>query len=1039
MYNFDNISRLIARSHMYWGRKPIIDLLNIFETIKDGDIVMDPFCGGGNPAIAALLKGGRVIAGDLNPMAVFLTKVLIRPINLAILKSAFEDVATSVSHNILEKYEIKCPKCKKTGIIKSLVWSNKNNNKSIPESAHMECNGCHKIFFTKLSSAETKRQQKLSKMTPTFWFPQTTINSTRKSPVEHHYELFTGRNLSMLAELLHAIKQVSSENMRDAMLYVFTAILYSCSSMQMFSEKEPSSSRGWQALRFYIPPKRKEVNVWNAFERRFDNFIKCKGDLNHFLRSVRVTNSTKDFHKDRYEILITNEDAFDLIHRFGHQSNMIFLDPPYIDDIDYFAFSEFWGTWLEMKFNFDKEWHPRRKKAELLIKLLKSLKEVTSESCEICLAFAPKRQKGWNEEDCIEKSKYHIKRTGFFSYDNSNKRGVINNQSNRFTILESKKTKKSKLSSQISAPISMSEDNLQQLAPYLRVMGHLYPKEKKSNAEPHRETSSFDKIRTYAAKLVPERLSTLLMNLKDADIEEMVSNKEVNKNTYHSLCCFLLRIILSKDGWKISYVDPAQFEDKIFGMILQEENCISSPELPEGITFVAQNDNKKILFCFDDQDPIFLKKVAKKVADSDKDEYQTLCMMIVRNKDKMNERRRFAYADEWARGFFLYFEAIQRKAEKLNTKKYSKLFAHSPIPQAPKLTPIMSVTAEVKDNIPVGENRNHYKLRFKSTRSFNIIPGQFIMIDTLPQRQDIMTDPIELIEPAPYLKRPFGIHRAFYRYFSEDEDNAYSKTSSIAYLKKMLLPHELATVLHTVFPNKFEIFYKVLPNGIGTKKLSELKLGDRIQILGPLGNGTKIRELSEEGFNEIHLIGGGVGMAPLIFIVQALRYYSFKVKAFIGIEKIEMLKYKRISDGLEQSFNEEDPTIYIDDLIETGLGSSDIFVSNTEADSICKKLPKENIYKGFVSDQYEDYLLRAKPIKNILAFACGPSGMMKALVPIANKYGIPLKVLMEKRMACGIGVCLSCVCETKTKTGEEKYSRVCTDGPIFDSSEVIWK
>ena len=67
---------------------------------------MDPFCGGGNPAMAALIKGGRVIAGDLNPMAIFLTKVLIRPINLATLKSAFDDVAASVSHSILEKYEI---------------------------------------------------------------------------------------------------------------------------------------------------------------------------------------------------------------------------------------------------------------------------------------------------------------------------------------------------------------------------------------------------------------------------------------------------------------------------------------------------------------------------------------------------------------------------------------------------------------------------------------------------------------------------------------------------------------------------------------------------------------------------------------------------------------------------------------------------------------------------------------------------------------------------------------------------------------------
>src|SRR5208282_1904252 len=206
MDSYTKISRLIACSHMYWGRKPIIDLVNIFDAIKDGDIVLDPFCGGGNPAIEALIKGGRVIAGDLNPMAVFLTKVLIRPINIATLKSAFNDIAATVSHNILEKYEIRCPICKQTATLKSLVWSNKNSKKSIPDNPHIECNRCHKVFFTKLSSAETKRQQELSQMTPKFWFPENTINSTRKPPVEHHFELFTGRNLSMLGELLHSIK-----------------------------------------------------------------------------------------------------------------------------------------------------------------------------------------------------------------------------------------------------------------------------------------------------------------------------------------------------------------------------------------------------------------------------------------------------------------------------------------------------------------------------------------------------------------------------------------------------------------------------------------------------------------------------------------------------------------------------------------------------------------------------------------------------------------------------------------------------------------
>ena len=87
-------------------------------------------------------------------------------------------------------------------------------------------------------------------------------------------------------------------------------------------------------------------------------------------------------------------------------------------------------------------------------------------------------KKGWNEEDCIKESKYHIRQTGFFNYDNSNKRGKIDNQCNRFTILESNKTEKSKVSSQIGNPILTPEDNLHQLIPHVRVIGHLIQKNK---------------------------------------------------------------------------------------------------------------------------------------------------------------------------------------------------------------------------------------------------------------------------------------------------------------------------------------------------------------------------------------------------------------------------------------------------------------------------------------------------------------------------------------------------------------------------------
>jgi dihydroorotate dehydrogenase electron transfer subunit len=1020
---------------MYWGRKPINDLVHIFEELKSGDIVLDPFCGGGNPALAALINGGRVIAGDLNPMAVFLTNVLIRPINLNELRGDFENIANKVSGKINQKYAINCPDCRKLATIDYLVWTtDKSKNECWPEAVYLDCKTCGKRY-KKLSASDVKRQIAAASIKPQYWFPKNVIHSVRNSPVKHFYELFTRRNLSMLSELHHAIKQVSSQNSRDALFYIFTAMLYSCSNMQMFSEKEPSSSRGWQALRFYVPPKRKEVNVWHAFERRFGGFISCKRELNGSLQrrpSIQITDSLAKFNAIGCDVLIDRSDAFDLIRRVGKRANFVFMDPPYVDDIDYFGFSEFWGAWLQMHFDFDREWQPRRAKAKLLKKLLLVVKETTSDSCSVCLALAPKDDSKWNEEDCIKESKYYIERKGFFNYDNSNKRASADDKSNRYSILVKNEPNK---------PI-IHEGELnttQQLLPYLRIADCLYPRDKRSKTEPvFRKTSVYDNTRKHAAQLAPDSLSRSLKNITDNAIKKAISKKGFNEKTYHSLCYALVSIVLIKDKYKAVYVDPTKIEENVFGVDFHKVNCVRPADIPEGIAFVFQNDGRKLLFCFDDQHERILSNIAREVSDIDKGKFRAICVMIVRDVNTrsiskmMKSRRRVSRASEWQRGFFLSFPELGKKAEEINKEEYLKLGVRTPEPEKPKPSLVKTVMAEVKSNIPVGaEKPSHFKLRFiTDPRSFNIIPGQFIMMATSPPKHNQVKHPhnwhnVKLnITPTAYLKRPFGIHRAFYPHFGED------------YLKELSLPPELATVLHTVYPNSFEIFYKRLENGIGTNELSELKKGDKVEIIGPLGNRERMREVRGQGFEEVHVIGGGVGMAPLIFMVQALKYYSHSVKVFIGTENIGMLKYSH-QDGLDQSFDEasKDATIYINDLLEIGIDPKDIRVSTNTPDKI-DMIPESNQYQGLVTDQYHDYLKESGSQKKILAFTCGPTGMMKALVDITIAYGITLKVLMEKRMACGIGVCLSCVCETKT--GEGNYSRVCTDGPVFDASEIIW-
>lgn len=252
-------------------------------------------------------------------------------------------------------------------------------------------------------------------------------------------------------------------------------------------------------------------------------------------------------------------------------------------------------------------------------------------------------------------------------------------------------------------------------------------------------------------------------------------------------------------------------------------------------------------------------------------------------------------------------------------------------------------------------------------------------------------------------------------------------------------------ILHTVFPNRLDILYKVLPDGIGTQEMTCLAKGDLVHMMGPLGKPFDLRALRQKGVQEVHVIGGGVGMAPLVLFAQALRYFSFKVKAFIGIAKVETLKYKAVEEWARIPGDKPQTAyLYIDDLLMAGLTPADIHVSYDSQKKITQKvrsIPLSNQFYGRISDQYDKYLNDNKDNvtnTNVEAFACGPTPMMRAVNDISDKRGIHLKVLMEKRMSCGIGVCLSCVCRLKQRDGSEEYARVCTDGPLFKASDLEW-
>lgn len=185
--------------------------------------------------------------------------------------------------------------------------------------------------------------------------------------------------------------------------------------------------------------------------------------------------------------------------------------------------------------------------------------------------------------------------------------------------------------------------------------------------------------------------------------------------------------------------------------------------------------------------------------------------------------------------------------------------------------------------------------------------------------------------------------------------------------------------------------------GKGTEALSKFKVGDNLNILGPLGNGFSVNG----EYKHPVVIGGGIGIYPLLQTAKKLG----NADAILGFRNKEFVT-------LEEDFKKVCSNLYI----TTDDGSY--------------------VRKGLVTEVLCELI--AKGDVDAI-FACGPMPMLKAVKEIAEEHGIFTEVSLEERMGCGIGACLCCATPVKDSELEEgyTYAHVCSHGPVFNASEVI--
>ena len=182
--------------------------------------------------------------------------------------------------------------------------------------------------------------------------------------------------------------------------------------------------------------------------------------------------------------------------------------------------------------------------------------------------------------------------------------------------------------------------------------------------------------------------------------------------------------------------------------------------------------------------------------------------------------------------------------------------------------------------------------------------------------------------------------------------------------------------------------------GEGTRWLSKCRVGEELDILGPLGNGFSMPE------GRLIIVGGGVGTPPMLFAAESAKNGAVAILGFRSADRVILTdEFKKACDDV---------------YLTTDDGSVGIH--------------------GAVTKPLEE-LLKSGEFSSVMS--CGQIMMQKAVAELCAMYKVPCQVSLEERMGCGVGACLVCACAILGENGKE-MSRACVDGPVYISDKVVW-
>ena len=290
--------------------------------------------------------------------------------------------------------------------------------------------------------------------------------------------------------------------------------------------------------------------------------------------------------------------------------------------------------------------------------------------------------------------------------------------------------------------------------------------------------------------------------------------------------------------------------------------------------------------------------------------------------------------------------------------------------------------ANVCSNQQIGTRfwRLRLEMNGPGAKSFaTALPGQFAQLDVsnlpLPDKENIPEDLRDSVSRNILLRRPFS--------FTD------------------IAPGE----------NKTDVEILYCARGPGTLRMTSLREGGRVSIIGPLGNGFSV----PEGGKTALLVAGGMGIAPLVHLQRFLsqNHPNIRIVSFIGAKTAQELPYGPQNELAGSEYR-------VEAIQATDDGSAG--------------------FKGPITLCLEEWLQKNGPFSSqCVIYSCGPEVMLARIAEIAKIQDMPCQVSLERMMACGIGLCQSCAVECIVPGSKETvYKLCCEDGPVFDSREVAW-